>query len=707
MARFRGQPGDGTEQQGWKRLLRPRWIALVLALLAALALGIRYATRPVETQEVLLLTGQSYELPGGGSLTVTGEAVRVQERTLTGAAEGTATARIESLTKIDEYQISVFPPAERGDREQRVGVDGYISLAPSPKDYPVRWTSSDPTVATVEDGVVNGVATGTVTVTEVLNDYLTYTYEVTVSQPELVQDHYTVYPWQEVPLKVLYYAQSVEWTSDSDAVKVNEDGTVTSVKPGAATLSTQIGDETFTCRVQVARLPEMEQEVTLRTDETEQLHLQNALGEVEYRSEDENVVRVDQWGHLTPVRPGTTKVIASCSGQERSAQVTVNLTPEEQFRVSNYGPYQPETSIGALAMLGMCDYYNDQMKASGYTWYDTNMTNFSPADTFQEAISNRRKGCNCNSLLNWSWHDMDLKSGHGSKLYGMRDSGKIHGYHSQGHPLRSLVDRCCTVIAGHGEKTSSLEHSGKLQAGDMLYMPLHTFIYRGKGTVFASAGDAKHRRKGHDLIVLDCINDYHSYNWRKRITYIMRFKDDCIPRCYRNKEGEVVENPMYTALERGESPWTGKLSPTQRKEAGLEPVTFLLGEEAVAALNEKGLDTAASEDTETADGSVSEDAQTADGSAAAESSQTADGSTPAATDTGTETAALPAPITGDIVAVMPMAEETEELPRMAGGKPYGSRPSTGKKLKKKSRKSHKKKKAARTENDGSGGKSEE
>jgi hypothetical protein len=60
MARFRGLPGDGTEQQGWKRLLRPRWIALVLALLAALALGIRYATRPVETQEVLLLTGQSY-----------------------------------------------------------------------------------------------------------------------------------------------------------------------------------------------------------------------------------------------------------------------------------------------------------------------------------------------------------------------------------------------------------------------------------------------------------------------------------------------------------------------------------------------------------------------------------------------------------------------------------------------------------------------
>lgn len=705
------------------KLPRARWIALGLLLLAGLVLGAAYAMRPVQRQEVILLTGQSYALTGSGTLTVTGDAVRTEGDSLVGVQEGTAEVRVSHLTSVEEYSVQVFAPEPQGERKQRVGVDGYIALAAVPKDYPVTWTSSDPTVVTVEDGVANGVTTGTATVTETLNDFLTYTYEVTVTRPELVQDRYTVYPSQEVPVKVLYYSQPVEWTSDSDAVQVNGDGTVTSVKPGRANLTTQIGDETFTCRVQVARLPKLERQVTLRTDETAQLHLKNALGEVVYRSGDEGVVQVDDWGHLTPVGAGATTVTASCSGQTCTAQVVVNLTPEEQFRVSNYGSYQPDTSIAALAMLGICDYYNDEMKKSGDTWYDTNMTDFSPSDTFQEAISAKRKGANCNSLLNWSWHDMDLKKGSSSKIYGMRDSGNIHGYHSDGHPLRGLVDRCCTVISAHGEKTRSLENRGKLQSGDMLFMPLHTFIYRGKGTVFASAGDAVHRHKGKDLIILDCINDYHSYNWRKRITYIMRFKDDCIPRCYRNKDGEVVENPMYTALERGESPWTGKLSPAQREEAGLEPMTFLLGEEAVTALAERrGAVTEESGDSDSEDagaaGSGTEESAAAESSAAeastdpADASAAAEGSVAASGDTSTagesstptgistdvaEDAAVPAPITGDIVAVLPAEEQTDEMARMAGGKPYGARPSTGKKVKKKSLKSRKKARVTKTD----------
>lgn len=690
---FDGKKDSAPGKQGSKA----RWILPGVLLSAAVLLGVAFALRPVDRQEVILLTHQSYELPEGGSLTVTGDAVRMQERTLTGRQPGTAKVRIGRLTKIEEYDVSVFVPDPQGDREQRVGVDGYIALAPNPKDYPVVWKSSDPGVATVEDGVVNGVTTGTVTVTETLNDCLTYTYEVTVAQPKLVPEHCTVYPWQEVPVKVLYYSRQVEWSSDSDAVQVNGDGTITSVKPGKANLTAQIGDETFTCRVQVAQLPEMEEQVTLRTDETAQLHMKNALGEVEYHSEDESVVTVDQWGHLAPVRCGTTTVTARCSGQTCAARVSVNLTPEEQFRVSNYGSYQPEdTSIAALAMLGMCDYYNDEMKKSGDTWYDTNMTDFSPADTFQEAISARRQGANCNSLLNWSWHDMDLKKGSGTKIYGMRESGDIHGYHDQGHPLRALVDRCCTVMEAHGEKTRNLEKDGKLQSGDMLFMPLHTFIYRGKGTVFASAGDAKHRRKGSDLIILDCINDYHSYDWRKRIKYIMRFKDDCIPRCYRNKEGEVVENPMYTALQRGESPWTGKLSPAERSEAGLEPVRFTLGEYLSQSDEEADEEQTADNTAETSvevqnpdsTAASSVEAENPDGSAAA----SADGSGYTSEATATEEDIAPAPITGNITAEIPTVEEAEEAPRMAGGKPYGSWPSTGKKAKKKSRKSHKEQK---------------
>jgi hypothetical protein len=293
------------------------------------------------------------------------------------------------------------------------------------------------------------------------------------------------------------------------------------------------------------------------------------------------------------------------------------------------------------------------------------MTNFSPADTFEQAISARRKGANCNSLLNWSWHDMDIKSGHRASLYGQRDSGDIHGYNGSNRSLRSLVDKCCDVTSAHGEKTRSMERSGKLKPGDMLFMPLHTFIYRGEGTVFASAGDAKFRRKGHDLIILDCIEGSKSYDWRKRITYKMRFKDDYIPPKYRNKEGEIADNPMYVAQQRGESPWTGKRSPVERRAAGLEPVTFVLGDQ-----------TEATEDTASQQGTPEK--------STGDQSQT--GTVPV-TPVGEDAAEA---ITGDITATIPEAAVEEAVPRTVNGKPYGNHPSTGKKKKHKHKKNKKK-----------------
>jgi cell wall-associated NlpC family hydrolase len=329
-------------------------------------------------------------------------------------------------------------------------------------------------------------------------------------------------------------------------------------------------------------------------------------------------------------------------------------------------------------MLGMCDYYNDPMKASKAAWYDTNMTNFSPADTFEQAISARRKGANCNSLLNWSWHDMDIKSGHRASLYGQRDSGKIHGYNGSNRSLRSLVDKCCDVTSAHGEKTRSMERSGKLKPGDMMFMPLHTFIYRGEGTVFASAGDAKFRRKGHDLIILDCIEGSKSYDWRKRITYKMRFKDDYIPPKYRNKEGEIVDNPMYVAQQQGESPWTGKRSPTERKAAGMEPVTFVLGDQ------EETAEEAAAQQT-TPEKSTGDQSQP-------------DSSAPAVPVTPVGEDAAAAPITGHITATIPEAAVEEEVPRTVNGKPYSNHPSTGKKAKKKHKHKKSKKKASDAQN---------
>ena len=667
-----------------------KWLLLVLCAVALALLLFGYKHRPVVQESVTLLTGQSYTLPKGGRIRVQGKGVEQDDHVLTGAQEGKATVRVDRLTRVEKYTFVVYDPVPQGTAEQRVGVDGSLTVGAHTGEYPVVWTSADERIATVEDGEVHGVSPGTVTVTETLNDWLTYTYTITVTQPELERDKFTVYPGQTVPLNVRYYSQQVDWTADSDAVTIQADGSVQAKRPGTARLTTVLGDVELSCTVQVAQPPRMARQLVLRTDETDRLYVNNAVDGVRFHSEDENIVTVDQWGQITPVHSGATQVTARTGGVELTARVVVNLTPEEEFRVNNYGPYQPDTSIAALAMLGMCDYYNDRMRADNHNWVDTNLTSFSPKDTFEEEYHAGRKGANCNSLLNWSWHDMDIKSGHGSKLYGERDSGKIHGYNGSDKSLHGLVDGICTVTATHGTRTRSLERSGRLKPGDMLFMDLHTFIYRGDGTVFASAGDAKCKRKGGNLIFLNWINGGSSYDWNRRISYHMRFNDDYIPPKYRNKDGEVVDNPMYLAKERGDSPWTGKRSPAERRNAGLEPVTFTLGEAEQAEAEQESDTAAAQQETAQQDAD-----QPADGK---ENARADSADADAAKTDAADAVQWAEPITGDIVAEVPVEEEPEpEPPTKVGGKTYGSHPSLGKVKKKRHKNKHKSKKQEKTE----------
>lgn len=288
---------------------------------------------------------------------------------------------------------------------------------------------------------------------------------------------------------------------------------------------------------------------------------------------------------------------------------------------------------------------------------------------------------------------MGIKHGSSTLLYGERESGDVHGYNGSNTSLRSLVDQCCTVTNTHREKTKSLEKRGQLRPGDMLFMVTHTFIYRGEGTVIASAGDSKFYRSGSNRIFKDWINGSSSYDWTRSITYKIRFQDDYIPPKYRNKAGEVVDNPMYLARQQGESPWTGKLSPTQREEQKLEPVTFFLGEEAeearsAAPAQEQGLE----EDSE----SEQEQGLTEDAGSEQEDSAGKDaaqsGTAPAQGREQTDSAPAGAdePEGEDIFAVVPAAPQEDVPPRMAGGKPYGSWPSTGKKKKASSSKTKKK-----------------
>lgn len=125
------------------------------------------------------------------------------------------------------------------------------------------WSSSNQTVATVEDGIVKAVAAGTanitaqvgeakavckvtveaVAVTEVTLDKTTMTLDIGQSETLIA----TVLPENASD-------KTVTWTSDKPEVATVEGGKVTAVGSGEAVITAQAGDKTATCTVTVNAL---------------------------------------------------------------------------------------------------------------------------------------------------------------------------------------------------------------------------------------------------------------------------------------------------------------------------------------------------------------------------------------------------------------------------------------------------------------------
>lgn len=127
-------------------------------------------------------------------------------------------------------------------------------------DKTVTWTSSDESVATVDGGVVTGVSAGTATITASVksgaNTYETATATVTVSNVAVTgvafeNDTASVDTGDTVQLTATVTPTSatnktVTWESSDEAVATVEDGVVTGVSAGTATITVKTNDGNFT-----------------------------------------------------------------------------------------------------------------------------------------------------------------------------------------------------------------------------------------------------------------------------------------------------------------------------------------------------------------------------------------------------------------------------------------------------------------------------
>lgn len=257
---------------------------------------------------------------------------------------GREAIQVESIS-LDKTELEIT----EGDKETLVAT----VLPENADNKNVIWTSSDESVATVKDGVVTAIKAGEATITAKTEDgEKTATCSVTVKEK--------VYPVESVSLDkttaeitegetITLTAtikpenatnKNVIWSSSNEEIATVEDGVVSAIKEGEATITakTDDGGKTAECKVTVkAKVYPVESisldktSASLKVGETTTLTAtvkpDNATDKtVSWSSSDASVASVEN-GVITAKKIGTTTITAKAGDKEASCSITVEATP--------------------------------------------------------------------------------------------------------------------------------------------------------------------------------------------------------------------------------------------------------------------------------------------------------------------------------------------------------------------------------------------
>ncbi len=227
-------------------------------------------------------------------------------------------------------------------------------------DKTVKWTSSDPTIATVtEDGgvVTAGDKAGTVDITaySVAYPYITDVYKIqvlSVIHPtgiSLNANSITVYVNETVTLNATVYPEeatnkNVVWDiAQGGFAGISQNGTVTGIREGKTVVfaTTEDGGHMVSCTVivKINKVTDIDVQpstsLTLKAGETFDI-VATAVGEVsnhkvsygdlEWSSNDDSIATVSEKGRITAVSPGTATITIQSAEVINDVKSTVNRT---------------------------------------------------------------------------------------------------------------------------------------------------------------------------------------------------------------------------------------------------------------------------------------------------------------------------------------------------------------------------------------------
>lgn len=300
--------------------------------------------------------------------------VKVDNGKVSALKFGKATITAKCGGKAAECAVTVTVPTgsvtlDKTTLSLAVGESATLTAMVKPDDATdktVIWTSSDESVAKVDNGKVTAVKAGKATITAKCGGK-TAECAVTVTVPtgsvnldktalslavgETVQLTATVKPDDATD-------KNVAWTSSDESVAKVDNGKVTAIKAGNATVTAQCGGKTAKCIVTVIvpvkSITLDKSSLTMAVGETSVLTAtvkpDNATDKtISWSSSDPSVVKVDN-GKLTALKVGTAVVSVIAANFSASCSVMVNKPNNILYYTSSDGnvaiPFD-ETAFGA------------------------------------------------------------------------------------------------------------------------------------------------------------------------------------------------------------------------------------------------------------------------------------------------------------------------------------------------------------------------
>ena len=212
-------------------------------------------------------------------------------------------------------------------------------------DKTISWSSSDSHVATVDNnGKVSAVSGGSAVISAKSGDKeakCVVTVTIPVSSVTLNKASMTLVEGESETLVATVAPadatdKTLKWSSSNEQVAmVGDDGKVTAVKAGEATITVKAGDKSANCQVKVeppyipvSGISLNKSELELKKGSTETLVAtvspSNATEpEVTWKTSNIAIARVDQNGNVTAVNTGTATITAKAGGFSATCTVSV------------------------------------------------------------------------------------------------------------------------------------------------------------------------------------------------------------------------------------------------------------------------------------------------------------------------------------------------------------------------------------------------